>query len=179
MPMRAEGRNRRNRMVSGMCPPLCASISAWSKAMLARPPRIPVSITRNGFAAPHAMATCLDLLRESAAELGSNLVDVATPELERIGGDVSGGRIAVGTIASGDVRRDLARTARGAKGDAGIDDRIELVLRQAKIDEPPGRVETHARDVMAAIVDQITAQLNSAPLRARALREALHECPNP
>src|SRR3989304_9424940 len=113
--MRADGRKCRKRIVLGIFPSLRASISAWSKAILARPPRKPVSITRNGAlvasamgGTPYALGSSLDSLRrstrligQSAVELLADLADILSIQFERIGRDIAHRGIAVGSIAGG------------------------------------------------------------------------------
>src|ERR1019366_5971358 len=151
MPIRADGRKRKKRIVSGILDSLRASISAWSKAILARPPRSPVAMTRNSLPGDLAML-CPRLLllsatapRGSAAHAGIDLTagfaNIIAVQLERIGGDVARRRIAVGPVASRNVVGLLARTARGAEGCAGVDHGVDLTLRQAEIDQRTVRVE--------------------------------------
>src|ERR1019366_5906541 len=147
MPIRADGRKRKKRIVSGILDSLRASISAWSKAVLARPPRSPVAMTRNGLAmlCPRLLLLSATATRGSAAHAGidltAGLANIIAVQLERIGGDVARRRIAVGPVASRNVVGLLARTARGAEGCAGVDHGVDLTLRQAEIDQRTVRVE--------------------------------------
>src|ERR1019366_2592764 len=113
MPIRADGRKRKKRIVSGILDSLRASISAWSKAILARPPRSPVAMTRNGLPGDLAMFYPRPLLvsasppRGSAAHAGidlpAGLANIVAVQLERIGSDVARRRIPVGPVESRNV----------------------------------------------------------------------------
>src|SRR5579864_3111425 len=109
MPTSAEGRKRRKRIVSGIFFVLCASMRAWSKAILARPPRMPVSMTLNAGASD----VMLDILSlgQPPTQLAPHPADVVAIELERVGGDVARRRIPVRPIAGGDIGCLLAGAA--------------------------------------------------------------------
>src|SRR5512135_3276536 len=100
MPTRADGRNRRKRIVSGIRRALWASMRAWSKAILARPPRIPVSMILNeGGDVMQEVSS----LWQSPLQLASYLADVVSVEFEGVGSDVPRRRIPIRAITGGDI----------------------------------------------------------------------------
>src|SRR5579872_2763324 len=141
--------------------------------MLARPPRMPVSMTLNEEASKVMLK--ISSLRQSPPQLASYLADVVSVELERVGSNVARWRIAIGPVASGNISRLLARAARGTEGDTGIDHGVDLILRQARIDQASRLVKAHPLQAMPAIVDQIARKLNATPLRTRHRRQMIHQ----
>src|SRR3990170_4588946 len=124
---------------------------------------MPVSMTRKILATPSALA--LD-----RAQLPPDAAQIALARLEREARDVARRRVAVGAVAGGHVLAELARTAGRAERHALLDDGLQLVARNAVVDHPAFAIERHALDPRAAIVDQVTAELDPAPLVARGRR---------